>query len=223
MAEKSYALVETNKIEVDLNQESEFDGKTIQLIGWTLLGYLVTICTLGILYSVAYAWIEGWKINHRIINGKSLCFDGNGFQLLGRWILWWLLSIVTFGIFLLFVPVRFEKWLTKHTHFVDETTKVKALPAGSNKDSTEEKSNSGVYTGPSALSIVAFILSLTFFGSMVGLVLGIIAMATAGQRRRAFALLAIIFGAALGLTSIIVLVTVLLNAAAVATVEPMMY
>ena len=111
-------LVNTNSLPVDLSAESKFDGKTIQLIGWTLLGALVTVVTIGILYSVAFAWIEGWKVNHRIVNGRRLHFDGNGFQLLGRWILWWLLSIITLGIFLLFLPVRFEKWLTKHTHIV---------------------------------------------------------------------------------------------------------
>lgn len=113
---------------LSLTEESNFDGGAFQLLGWKILGNLVTIFTLGILYPVKVAWVQGWKINHRNINGKQLHFDGNGFQLLGKYILWWLLCIVTFGIYLIFLPVKIEKWVTSHTHFVnlqevDEKTK----------------------------------------------------------------------------------------------------
>ena len=105
--------------QLSLEKDSKFDGNPFQLLGWKILGNLVTIFTLGILYPVKIAWVQGWKINHRIINGKRLHFDGNGFQLLGKYLLWWLLCVVTFGIFLIWLPVRIEKWVTMHTHFVD--------------------------------------------------------------------------------------------------------
>ncbi len=124
--ENSHEFVE----KMNLQTESEFDGKTIQYIGWNILGALVTAVTLGILYPVRVAWVEGWKINHRTINGKHLRFDGNGFQLLGKYILWWLLCIVTFGIYALFLPKKIQQWVTKHTHFVnmeDETEENRKL------------------------------------------------------------------------------------------------
>ena len=124
--ENSHEFVE----KMNLQTESEFDGKTIQYIGWNILGALVTVVTLGILYPVRVAWVEGWKINHRTINGKRLRFDGNGFQLLGRYILWWLLCIVTIGIYALFLPKKIQQWVTKHTHFVnmeDETEENRKL------------------------------------------------------------------------------------------------
>lgn len=124
--ENSHEFVE----KMNLKTESEFDGKTIQYIGWNILGALVTVVTLGILYPVRVAWVEGWKINHRTINGKRLRFDGNGFQLLGRYILWWLLCIVTIGIYALFLPKKIQQWVTKHTHFVnmeDETEENRKL------------------------------------------------------------------------------------------------
>ncbi len=124
--ENSHEFVE----KMNLQTESEFDGKTIQYIGWNILGALVTVVTLGILYPVRVALVEGWKINHRIINGKRLRFDGNGFQLLGKYILWWLLCIVTFGIYALFLPKKIQQWVTKHTHFVnmeDETEENRKL------------------------------------------------------------------------------------------------
>lgn len=124
--ENSHKFVE----KMNLQTESEFDGKTIQYIGWNILGTLVTVVTFGILYPVSLAWVEGWKINHRTINGKRLRFDGNGFQLLGRYILWWLLCIVTIGIYALFLPKKIQQWVTKHTHFVnleDETEENRKL------------------------------------------------------------------------------------------------
>lgn len=105
--------------EMKLEDKSTFDGNGIQLILWKLLGSIVTLFTLGILYPVKVAWVEGWKINHRKINGKQLHFDGNGFQLLGKYILWWLLCIVTFGIYLIVLPKKIEQWVTSHTYFVD--------------------------------------------------------------------------------------------------------
>ena len=39
------------------NQESYFDGGLLQLIGYNILGILVTICTLGICLPWAYCMI----------------------------------------------------------------------------------------------------------------------------------------------------------------------
>lgn len=100
--------------------KSSFDGKLIQLIGWYVLGYLLTIISAGIAYPTTLCFIERWKCKHSVISGRRLTFDGKAIQLIGKWCLWLLLSIVTFGVYAWFIPIKLEKWKTSHTHFIDE-------------------------------------------------------------------------------------------------------
>jgi len=96
---------------------SVFDGKLIQLIGWYLIGWLLTIITLGLGAPFARCFILDWRFRHTKINGKRLCFDGNGLQLWGNIIKWAFFSVITLGIFLLFLPVQWNRWVVKHTHY----------------------------------------------------------------------------------------------------------
>ncbi len=96
---------------------SEFCGRTIQLIGWQLLGVLLGVITLGIGAPWAHCMVIRWETRHTYIGGKQLCFDGKGHQLLGRYLLWGLLTLVTLGIYALFIPVRMHKWRASHTRF----------------------------------------------------------------------------------------------------------
>ena len=98
---------------------SYFDGKLLQLIGWQLLGALVTLVTLGICYPWALCMIYSWEAKHTVINGKRLRFDGTALQLFGNWIKWWLLTIITLGIYGLWLPIKVKQWITKHTYFAD--------------------------------------------------------------------------------------------------------
>jgi len=100
-------------------QESYFDGKLLQYIGWCLLGGLVTAVTLGICYPFAVCFVESWKAKHTVIEGKRLKFDGNGGQLIGKWICWILLCIITLGIYSLWIPIKLEAWKVKHTFFAE--------------------------------------------------------------------------------------------------------
>ena len=74
---------------------SYFDGGLLQLIGWTLLGWLITWITLGICYPWALCVVYGWKINHTVVEGRRLRFIGSGVGLFGNWIKWLLLTIKT--------------------------------------------------------------------------------------------------------------------------------
>ena len=110
---------------------SEFRGRTIQLIGWRLLGLLLTGITLGIGAPWAHCMVLRWQIKHTYINGKQLYFDGKGLQLLGRYLVWGLLTLVTFGIYALFIPVRMRRWKAEHTRFATPSdTQAKAKPSG---------------------------------------------------------------------------------------------
>jgi uncharacterized membrane protein YjgN (DUF898 family) len=96
---------------------SHFDGGLAQLIGWTILGFLVTVFTLGICYPWSYVMIYRWETKHTVINGRRLEFDGTAVQLFGMWIKWLILIIITIGIYSFWVGISLKKWRVKHTHF----------------------------------------------------------------------------------------------------------
>jgi uncharacterized membrane protein YjgN (DUF898 family) len=98
--------------------ESYFDGGLFQLIGWTILGALVTIFTLGICYPWSYTMVFRWEASHTVVDGRRLVFDGTAVQLFGLWIKWFLLIIITLGIYGFWVGISLNKWRIKHTHFV---------------------------------------------------------------------------------------------------------
>ena len=101
------------------NQESYFDGGLLQLIGYNILGILVTIFPLGICLPWAYCMIYRWEAKHTVINGRRLEFDGTAVQLFGNWLKWLCLTVITFGIYGFWVNIRLKQWKVKHTHFIN--------------------------------------------------------------------------------------------------------
>ncbi|RYM02774.1 hypothetical protein EWH99_10565 [Sporolactobacillus sp. THM7-7] len=98
--------------------ESYFDGGLAQWIGYKILGFLITVFTLGICYPCSFTMIYSWKAKHTVINGRRLEFDGTAIQLWGNWFKWWFFTLITLGIYGWWVFIKLEKWKTKHTHFV---------------------------------------------------------------------------------------------------------
>lgn len=98
-------------------EESYFDGGLLQLIGWKLLGALITIFTFGICYPWAFCMIYSWEAKHTVINGKRLRFNGTAVGLFGNWIKWLLLTFITFGIYSFWLVIALKKWKVKHTEF----------------------------------------------------------------------------------------------------------
>jgi len=96
-------------------ENSYFDGGLLQLLGWSILGSLITVFTLGICFPWALCMIYGWKINHTVIEGRRLKFIGSAAGLFGNWIKWLLLCIVTLGIYSFWLNIALEKWKVKHT------------------------------------------------------------------------------------------------------------
>lgn len=99
--------------------ESYFDGGLLQMIGYSILAFFMTLLTLGLCYPWAVCMLQNWRIKHTVIEGRRLRFDGTGIGLFGNYIKWWLLSIVTIGIYALWLPIKMEKWVTKHTFFAN--------------------------------------------------------------------------------------------------------
>lgn len=100
-------------------EKSYFDGGLLQLIGWQILGGLITALTLGICYPWAICMIYRWEAKHTVINGRRLRFDGTAMQLFGNWIKWILLTIITLGIYGFWLNIKLIQWKTKHTVFAD--------------------------------------------------------------------------------------------------------
>lgn len=97
------------------NNNSYFDGGLLQLIGWRLLGFIITIFTLGICYPWALCMVYSWEAKHTVINGHRLYFDGTALQLFGNWVKWLLLTIITLGIYGFWLQIKIKQWKTKHT------------------------------------------------------------------------------------------------------------
>lgn len=97
--------------------ESFFDGGLLQLLGWKIVGALISAVTLGICVPWAVCLIENWKAKHTVVDGRRLMFDGTGLQLFGNYIKWFLLTIITIGIYGFWLDIKMRKWVAKHTHF----------------------------------------------------------------------------------------------------------
>ena len=95
---------------------SYFDGGLLGLIGWKILGFLVTVCTLGICFPWAYCMVYSWEARHTVIDGRRLVFDGTAMQLFGNWIKWLLLTIITLGIYSFWLGIKLRQWKISHTH-----------------------------------------------------------------------------------------------------------
>ena len=106
--------------EVQNNSDSYFDGGVFQLLGWRILGGLVTVITLGICYPLAVNWLYSWEAKHTVIEGRRLKFTGSAGGLFGTWIICILLSIITLGIYAFYVPIKIKRWREANTFFEDE-------------------------------------------------------------------------------------------------------
>ena len=68
-------------------KKSYFDGGLAQLIGYYILGFLITVLTLGICLPWSFTMI------------------------------WFLLTIITIGFYGFWVGIELRKWIVQHTYF----------------------------------------------------------------------------------------------------------
>lgn len=101
------------------SNESEFTGSSFGLLGITIWTGFLTIISCFLLLPTAICIKNRWYAKHTTIDGMRLTFDGNAGQLFGKWILWIILIPLTAGIFIFFIPMKFHKWVTYHTHVHD--------------------------------------------------------------------------------------------------------
>jgi hypothetical protein len=109
---------------VNTKSQSYFDGGLFSLIGWKILGALITLFTLGICYPWALCMVYGWEMNHTVIEGKRLKFHGSGGSLFGHWLLWVFLTIITLGIYFFWLNIALKKWVVQNTTFEETKNQV---------------------------------------------------------------------------------------------------
>jgi len=100
--------------------ESYYDGKVIELIGYNLLRIIITILTIGFAKPWADCMLYNYKINHTIINGQRLKFAGSGSNLFVQKFKWAFFSIITLGIYAFVVPLKKIEWIISNMHFEDK-------------------------------------------------------------------------------------------------------
>ena len=143
-----YQEVETKKKEV--RTDSYFDGGVLELIGWRILAFLITVITIGIATPWAQCMLYSWQLKHTVYNGKRLKFEGTGGDLFVNMFKWLFFTIITLGIYALFVPIKKAKWVISNIHFEDEEFK---------KDESFFDGNTLQLIGINILSIVITLFS----------------------------------------------------------------
>jgi uncharacterized membrane protein YjgN (DUF898 family) len=98
-----------------------FDGGAGTYVGTAILGFFLTVFTLGICYPFALVLMQRWRCKHTAIDGQRLVFTGSAAGLFGHWITWLALTVITAGIYAFWVQPRMQKWITENTEFADRT------------------------------------------------------------------------------------------------------
>ena len=105
---------------LNTREESYFDGRLLDQIGWSIVCVALTVFTLGFGFPWACCFFLTWETKHTVINGRRLAFSGSGSQLFLRWVLWWFLTIITLGIFGFWVWIKTKRWIVSNTVFMDQ-------------------------------------------------------------------------------------------------------
>lgn len=95
---------------------SYYDGGMLGFVGYSILGFLITLCTLGLLYPVAAVMLIDYDTRHTIIDGRRLSFEGTAGNLFVQYLKWWLLCIITIGVYTFWLRKKMMQWRVKHTH-----------------------------------------------------------------------------------------------------------
>lgn len=88
------------------SRQFAFDGGASTYLGAALLGFLITVVTLGLCYPFALVLRERWRAKHSFIEGRQLIFNGSGWGLFGLWWKWLILIVITIGVYSFWVAPR---------------------------------------------------------------------------------------------------------------------
>jgi uncharacterized membrane protein YjgN (DUF898 family) len=97
-----------------------FDGGAATYFGTAVLGFLITVCSLGLCYPFALVLRERWRAKHSFIDGRQLVFNGSAWGLFGLWWKWFILIMITVGIYGFWVGPRVYRWRWEHTSWAQQ-------------------------------------------------------------------------------------------------------
>ena len=95
--------------------DSYFTGTVGGLFGTNLLCVLMTVCTLGLLFPLAYCKRTKWFLNNSVISKNFVSFEGRSFKFFLKLLKWSFLSLITFGIYGFWIELRLNQWLVSNT------------------------------------------------------------------------------------------------------------
>lgn len=96
--------------------DSFYDGKLLEIIGYRILSFLITLVSFGIASAWGDKLLIAYDVEHTVYNGKRLKFNGTGADLFVQKLKWIIFSIITLGIYALWLNINVTKWYTKNTH-----------------------------------------------------------------------------------------------------------
>ena len=102
------------------NTSSYFDGKILDLLALKMLEATITALSLGIARPWILCFVNKYKYNHTVLNGRRLKFEGKGEDLFFLMFRWYFFTIITCGIYALVIPANEARWIAEHLHFEDE-------------------------------------------------------------------------------------------------------
>lgn len=100
--------------------DSFYDGKLLEIIGYSILSYIITIFTLGLASAWAEKLLIAYNVEHTVYNGKRLKFEGTGASLFVQKFKWIFFTIITLGIYSFWIPIKKQKWISSNIHYEKE-------------------------------------------------------------------------------------------------------
>ena len=132
----------------NLEQITILPEKTVlEFVG---LGGAALVFLFFFLFGICWSFciMQRWAIRHTIVGGYRLVFKGKAIGLWGNYIKWGVLCIITLFIYSFWVPVKFNKWLVKHTLIAEQVEgapNAPAVPANKNGYQYVGTANNGYY------------------------------------------------------------------------------
>lgn len=115
--EMSHTFIENEPILAGEN-ESYFDGGSLQYLGYGLLSGILLMITCGISYPWVMVMLQKWDTKHQVINRRRLVFSGSGLGFLGEYLIIFILTVITCGLYAPWGTVRMNKYIIRNTDFI---------------------------------------------------------------------------------------------------------
>ena len=94
----------------------QFDGSSIEYLGYAIVRGILLILTLGLAGPWTLTMIQKWETRHECVGRDRLYYDGTALGILGQYLIVFILTVITCGIYSSWGIVRINKYIYSHTH-----------------------------------------------------------------------------------------------------------